>query len=31
VKGHPKPEDYKLLDKLADDIVKKHREQNIIK
>jgi len=30
VKGHPKEEDFKSLDKLADEIYKKHKEQNIV-
>jgi len=29
-KGFPKDEDYKALDRLADDILKKHRELNIV-
>lgn len=31
VKGCPKEEDLKALDKLADEILKKHKEQNLIK
>ncbi len=31
VKGFPKEEDFKALDKLADEILKKHKEYNIIK
>ncbi len=30
VKGFPKENDFKLLDKLADEILKKHKESNII-
>jgi len=30
VKGFPKEEDFKSLDKLADEIVKKHKEHNLI-
>lgn len=29
IKGYPTMEDFKLLDKLADEILKKHREQNL--
>jgi flavorubredoxin len=31
VKGYPKEEDFKSLDRLADEIYKKHREQHIMK
>lgn len=31
VKGHPKQEDFKSLDRLADEIFKKHKENNIAK
>jgi flavorubredoxin len=30
IKGFPKEEDFKALDRLADDILKKHKEHNII-
>jgi len=30
VKGFPKDEDFKSLDTLADEIVKKHKEQNLL-
>ena len=30
VKGHPKDSDFDLLDKLADNILAKHKELNII-
>jgi hypothetical protein len=29
IKGHPTKEDYTLLDKLADEIYKKHKELNL--
>ncbi len=29
IKGHPKPEDFALLDKLADEILKKHKDLNL--
>ena len=31
VKGHPKEEDFKSLDRLADEILNKHKEQGLIK
>jgi flavorubredoxin len=31
VKGHPKDSDFDLLDKLADNILTKHKELNIVK
>jgi flavorubredoxin len=30
IKGYPKEDDFKALDKLADDILSKHKEQNLI-
>jgi len=30
VKGHPKEKDYKAIDKLADEILKKHKDLNLI-
>lgn len=30
IKGHPKADDYKLLDKLADDIYQKHKELELV-
>ena len=29
VKGYPREEDFKSLDKLADEILKKHKSQNV--
>jgi len=31
VKGHPKEEDFKSLDRLADEVLQRHKEHNIIK
>ncbi len=31
IKGYPKENDFKSLDRLADDILQKHKEQNIVK
>ena len=31
VKGHPKKEDFKSLDRLADEILKRHKQQGLIK
>ena len=31
IRGHPKEQDYSALDRLADEIVKKHKENNIMK
>jgi len=30
VKGHPKGEDYRELDRLADDILQKHKDHGVI-
>jgi len=30
VKGYPREEDFQLLDKLADEILKKHKEHAVI-